>query len=158
MRVIAKSAAFPLEICAPPCCRPPGEQIASRSTMSAADDLQARTDAFADLAITFVEGLPAVHRIQRLASQFQDASTSVGANYRAARRARSHAEFTAKVGIVSEEADESAYWLTRMKNNNIRSSTVDIELLLKEADELARIFGGSHRTSKRRRRHRDGDQ
>jgi four helix bundle protein len=96
--------------------------------------------------------------VQRIATQFQDASTSVGANYRAARRARSHAEFVAKVGIVSEEADESLYWLTRMKNNAIRSSTVDIEVLLKEADELARIFGASHRTSKRRRRRPDSGQ
>ena len=62
------------------------------SRMSAADDLQARTDAFADLAIKFVEGLPAAQRIQRLANQFQDCSTSVGANYRAARRAKSHAD------------------------------------------------------------------
>ena len=125
--------------------------------MSAADDLQARTDAFADLAIKFVEGLPTVYRIQRLASQFQDASTSVGANYRAARRARSHADFTSKVGIVSEEADESVYWLTRMKNNNICSSTVELDIILKEAEELARIFGASHRTAKRRRRRNRGD-
>ena len=124
--------------------------------MSAADDLQARTDAFADLAIKFVQGLPEVHRVQRLANQFQDASTSVGANYRAARRAKSHADFTSKLGTVSEEADESVFWLTRMKNNNIRSSSVDIDLLLKEADELARIFGASHRTAKRRRRRSDG--
>ena len=120
--------------------------------MSAADDLQARTDAFADLAIKFVEGLPPVPRIQRLAGQFQDASTSVGANYRAARRAKSHADFTSKMGTVSEEADETVFWLTRMKNNGIRSSEVDIEPLLKEADELARIFGAAHRTAKRQRR------
>lgn len=103
------------------------------SSVSAADDLQARTDAFTDLSIKFVEGLPAVHRVQRLANQFQDATTSVGANYRAARRARSHADFTSKVGVVSEEADESVYWLTRMKNNNIRSATVDMDKLLAEA-------------------------
>ena len=120
--------------------------------MSVADDLQARTDGFADLSIKFVEGLPAIHRVQRIACQFQDAATSVGANYRAARRARSHADFTSKVGIVSEEADEALYWLTRMKTANIRSSTIDIEQLLKEADELARIFGATHRTAKRRRR------
>lgn len=123
--------------------------------MTAADELQARTDSFADQSIKFVEGLPAIHRIQRIAHQFQDAATSVGANYRAARRAKSHADFTSKVGIVSEEADEALYWLTRMKKANIRSSTIDIEPLLKEADELARIFGATHRTAKRRRRHRD---
>jgi four helix bundle protein len=109
----------------------------------------ARTDAFADLSIKFVEGLPDAPRIRRLAYQFQDAATSVGSNYRAARRARSHADFTSKVGIVSEEADESVYWLTRMKNNNIRSSTVDVNVLLQEAEELARLFGASHRTAKR---------
>jgi len=123
--------------------------------MSAADDLQARTDAFADLAIKFVEGLPAAQRIQRLANQFQDCSTSVGANYRAARRAKSHADFTSKMGTVSEEADEAVFWLTRMKNNGIRSSEVDIDIVLKEADELARIFGAAHRTAKRRRRRPD---
>ena len=132
-----------------------GGQFALRAVVSAADDLQARTDAFADQSIKFVEGLPTVHRIQRIAYQFQDAATSVGANYRAARRAKSHADFTAKAGIVSEEADESVYWLTRMKNANIRSSTVDIEALLTEADELARIFGATHRTAKRRHRRKD---
>ena len=101
--------------------------------MSAADDLQRRTDAFADLAIKFVEGLPDVHRIERLANQLQDASTSVGANHRAARRAKSHADFTSKLGTVSGEADETVFWLTRLKNNNIRSSAVDIEEILKEA-------------------------
>ena len=63
-----------------------------------------------------------------------------------------------KVGVVSEEADESVYWLTRMKNNNIRSATVDMDKLLAEAEELARSFGASHRTSKRRRRRRDDDR
>lgn len=125
--------------------------------MSAADDLQARTDAFADLAIKFVEGLPNVPRIQRLAGQLQDASTSVGANYRAARRAKSHADFTSKIGTVSEEADEVVFWLTRMRNNGIRSSEVEIDALLKEADELARVFGAAHRTAKRRR-HRPAGQ
>ena len=132
-----------------------GEQFALRAVVSAADDLQARTDVFADQSIKFVEGLPTVYRIQRIAHQFQDAATSVGANYRAARRAKSHADLTAKVGIVSEEADETVYWLPRMKNANIRSSTVDIEALLREADELARIFGATHRTAKRRRRRND---
>jgi four helix bundle protein len=80
--------------------------------VSAADELQARTHAFADLSIKFVSGLPDLQVVRRLAYQFQDASTSVGANYRAARRARSHADFTSRIGIASEEADESVYWLT----------------------------------------------
>jgi four helix bundle protein len=129
-----------------------GERIARCPVVSAADDLQARTDAFADLSIKFVAGLPDTPRVQKLANQFQASSTSVGANYRAARRAKSHADFTSKIGTVSEEADESVYWLTRLNNNGIRSALVDIRVLLKEADELARIFGAAHRTARRRRR------
>ena len=55
------------------------------------------------------------------------------------------------MGIVSEEADESVFWLKRMLNANIRSTTAAIEPLLKEAEELARIFGASYRTAKRHR-------
>ena len=119
--------------------------------MSEADDLQARTDAFADLSIKFVEGLPDTPRVWRLAGQYQDAATSVGANYRAARRAKSKADFTSKVGTVSEEADESVFWLKRMQKAGIQSSTVRLEQLLDEAEQLARIFGASHRTARRRR-------
>ena len=120
--------------------------------MSRADDLQKRTDAFADLSILFVQGLPDTAVARRLAAQYQDASTSTAANYRAARRARSHKEFVAKIGIVSEEADESMFWLKRMQNAKVRSTTVDIEPVLTEAEELANIFGASHRTAKRRKR------
>jgi len=86
--------------------------------------------------------------------QYQDSSTSVGANYRAARRAKSHADFTYKIGIVSEEADECIYWLKRMMNANIRSTTASVECLLNKAEQLARIFGASHRTALRRRKRR----
>ena len=120
--------------------------------MSQADELQARTDAFADLSIRFVQGLPDNRIAQRMAGQYQDCSTSTAANYRAARRARSHDEFTAKLGIVSEEADESVFWLKRLLNAKIHSTTVDLPTLLAEAEQLARIFGTSHRTAKRRKR------
>ena len=126
--------------------------------MSRADEIQARTDAFADLSIRFIEGLADTQLVRRLAGQYQDASTSTAANYRAARRARSHAEFTAKMGIVSEEADESVFWLTRMVNAKISSTTVDIRGLLTEAEELARIFGASHRTARRKRKRRDDNR
>jgi len=122
--------------------------------VSQADELQKRTDAFADLSITFVQGLPDTAIARRMAGQYQDAATSVGANYRAARRGRSHAEFTAKIGIVSEEADEAVFWLERMRNAAIRSRTVELEALLAEAEELARIFGASLRTARSRVRRR----
>ena len=120
--------------------------------VSQADDLQARTDAFADLSIRFLQGLPDTPIVRRLAGQYQDASTSTAANYRAARRARSHAEFTAKMGIVSEEADESVFWLIRMRNAKVTSAPVDLAPILTEAEELARIFGAAHRTALRKKR------
>ena len=126
--------------------------------MSQADELQTRTDAFADLSLRFIEGLPETQVTRRMAGQYQDASTSTAANYRAARRARSHDEFVAKLGIVSEEADESVFWLKRMQNADIRSTTVTLESLLDEAEQLARIFGASHRTAKRRKKGRRDDR
>lgn len=120
--------------------------------MSEADEIQARTDAFADLSIKFVQGLPDTPLVRRVACQYQDAATSVGANYRAARRAKSHADFTSKIATVSEEADECVYWLKRMANANIRSATGPLDSLLNEAEQLAKIFGASHRTAKRRRK------
>jgi four helix bundle protein len=119
--------------------------------VSQADEIQARTDAFADLSIRFIQGLPDTPVVRRLAGQYQDASTSTAANYRAARRARSHAEFAAKMGIVSEEADESVFWLTRMVNAQVTSATVDIRSLVAEAEQLARIFGAAHRTALRKK-------
>src|SRR4051812_29458135 len=92
--------------------------------MSQADDLPRRADAFGDGSIAFVQGLPPTIIAQRLGAEYLDSSTSVAANYRAARRGRSHDEFTAKLGIVTEEADESVYWLERLSTASIRS-TVD---------------------------------
>ena len=119
--------------------------------MSEADDLQARVERFADQTIRFIQGLPKTSIAQRIASQLQDSSTSTAANYRAARRGRSRAEFIAKLGLVSEEADESVFWLQRLVNANI-GSEVPIEPLLDEAIQLAKIFGASYRTAKRKRR------
>lgn len=126
--------------------------------MSKADELQARTDAFSDLSIKFVEGLPDTNLVRRIAGQFQDASTSVGANYRAARHAKSRADFVSKIGTASEEADEAVFWLKRLQNANIRSTSVKLEPLLDEAEQLARILGASHRTAKRRRRKGNDEQ
>jgi four helix bundle protein len=119
--------------------------------MSQADELQARADTFADLSIRFLQGLPDTPIVRRLAGQYQDASTSTAANYRAARRVRSHAEFVAKMGVVSEEADESVFWLIRMRNAKVTSATVDLSPVLTEAEQLARIFGAAHRTALRKK-------
>jgi four helix bundle protein len=116
------------------------------------EELQARTDAFVDRGIQFIAGLPDTAIARRMAGQLQDAATSVGANYRAARRAKSHADFVSKIGTVSEECDETVYWLERLRNAGIKSATVELSRLLEEATQLASIFGASHRTAKGRRR------
>src|SRR5687768_10851894 len=89
---------------------------------------------------------------QRVKTQLISASTSVGANYRAARRARSHAEFTAKIGVVAEEADESEYWLSVAIDLSLGSPET-ARSLHDESVELMKIFGKSSGTA---RSHRQG--
>lgn len=91
--------------------------------------------------------LPRSPDAQTLGKQLLRSGTSVGANYRAAGRARSKAEFTSKIAIVVEEADETVFWLECL----VESGTVKEELLrdlLAEANELLAIFAASHRTSR----------
>ncbi len=72
----------------------------------------------------------------------------MGANYRAARRARSPAEFCAKLGIVEEEADESVYWLELLVDGKIVKQELLVELL-KEASEITAMVVSSIQTAKR---------
>ena len=74
-------------------------------------------------------------------------ATSVGANYRAACRGRSKAEFIAKMGIVEEEADESKYWLEILVEAELVKSTA-VNHLLQEADELTAIVAASRKTAR----------
>ncbi len=77
------------------------------------------------------------------------AASSVDANYRAACRARSKADFISKIMVVEEEADECQYWLELFHELGNHKPT-SIELLLKEAKELTAIFSASGKTSKKR--------
>lgn len=79
--------------------------------------------------------------------QLLRAECSVAANYRAACRARSHAEFLAKVGLVLEEADESAFWLEMLRDSK-SASAEKIAPHLGEANQLVAIFSASRRTAK----------
>ena len=83
--------------------------------------------------------------------QLTKAVTSVDMNYRAACRARSHAEFTAKIGIVAEEADESASWLDLIDEARLIGAE-RVEPLQKEAHELEAIFSASVGTARRKAR------
>jgi four helix bundle protein len=102
-------------------------------------DLRARTKAFALAVIRFVEILPKTQTAAIIGRQLIRSGASVGANYRAARRARSNADFIAKLGIVEEEIDECAYWLELL----LESDTVSRERIAPlhtEADELTAII------------------
>jgi four helix bundle protein len=80
-------------------------------------DLRDRTRAFALAVIRFVEALPKTQTAAIIGRQLLRSGTSVGANYRAARRARSNADFIAKLGIVEEEIDECAYGLELLQES-----------------------------------------
>src|SRR5437016_7287465 len=74
-------------------------------------ELKNRTFEFGVRVISAAEALPKTETARILGRQLLRAGTSVGANYRAAARARSQADFISKLGVVEEECDESAYWM-----------------------------------------------
>jgi len=108
--------------------------------------LKDRTKQFALNIMKLVDKLPNSIAGRTLGNQLVRSGTSVGANYRAACRGRSKAEFTSKIGIVAEEADESAYWLELIMDGKLLGRDL-IEPLLKEANELAAIFIASAKTA-----------
>ena len=110
------------------------------------DELKARTKELALRVIRLVDALPTSVKGRAIANQIMRSSTSVAANYRAACRARSRAEFIAKLGVVEEEADEAAFWLELIIDSKIRSKT-QIEPLLKEAGELVAIMAASRKSA-----------
>ena len=82
-------------------------------------DLKARTKAYALRIIRLVQAMPHDRTTDIIGKQLLRAGTSVGANYRAARRARSESDFIAKLKIVEEEADESLYWLELLAESGL---------------------------------------
>lgn len=87
--------------------------------MKKGEDLKKRTKEYALRIIKLVEALPKTTVGRTIGNQLIRCGTSVGANYRAVCRARSTSEFIAKLGIVIEEADESAFWLELIIEKNI---------------------------------------
>ena len=110
------------------------------------EELKQRTKDFALRIIRLVEALPKTILGRTIANQIIRSGTSVAANYRAACRARSKSEFAAKLGIVVEEADETAFWLELIIETGILPEG-RIKQLLSEANELTAIFVRSRKTS-----------
>ena len=97
--------------------------------------------------IRLVDALPRSTANQVIGRQPLRAATSIGANYRAACRAQSHAEFAAKLSIVVEEADESLYWLELLQESRVIKPEKLTELL-REAIELVAISVAARKTAK----------
>ena len=112
-----------------------------------ADQMKERTKQFALRVIKLTQSLPNDRTAMTLGNQLLRSGTSVGANYRAACRARSDAEFRAKLGIVEEEGDESIYCMELLSDAGFLPAK-RLEDLMKEADELVAITVASIKTSK----------
>jgi four helix bundle protein len=112
-----------------------------------ADEMKARTEAFAKRIIRLCRSMPRTEECFLIRRQMFRSGTSVGANYRAACRARSTADFISKLGIVLEEADETLYWLEIIVETEIVGKK-PLEPLMKENNELIAIFVASRNTAK----------
>ena len=93
--------------------------------------------------------MPKTDESRIIGRQVLRSGTSVGANYRAACRARSDKEFLAKIGIVVEEADETAFWLELLIEADVITAT-KLGNLLQETNELLAIFAATQRTVRNR--------
>ena len=102
-------------------------------------ELKRRTKEFALRIMKLVGSLPKSPVGRVIGSQLMRCGTSVGANYRAACRGRSKAEFIAKLGIVEEEANESAFWMEIIIEGGLMKREF-VEPLLQEASEITAIM------------------
>jgi four helix bundle protein len=109
--------------------------------------LKLRTRDFAIRIVRLFQALPKSTEAQVIGRELLRSGTSVAANYRAACRARSKAEFISKIGIVVEEADETAFWIDLLGATALFSSQ-KLCVIAKEADELLAIFAASQLTAK----------
>ena len=110
-----------------------------------AGELQRRTKAFALRIIKLAGVLPNTTAGRAIAAQILRSGTAVAANYRATCRARSKAEFRAKIGVVEEEADETALWLELLADSGLVEAR-RLRALRQEASELTVIMAASRKT------------
>ena len=113
-------------------------------------DLKKRTKAFALRILKLVDALSKTTAGRALASQIVRSGTSVAANYRASCRAKSTADFIAKMGIVEEEADETLFWLELLEESGLVTAA-KLAAIKQEANELIAITVASIKTARRNR-------
>jgi four helix bundle protein len=109
-------------------------------------ELLERTKQFALRIFKLFGALPQTIQGRAVAAQLIRSGTSVAANYRAACRACSKPEFVAKLGVVEEEADESAFWLELIIETELLSAR-KVEPLLAEAGEIVAMMASSKKTA-----------
>lgn len=114
------------------------------------EELKRRTKQYALRVMKLIDALPNTIAGKNIGNQLIRSGTSVGANYRAACRARSRSEFIAKLGIVVEEADECAFWLELIVEGKLIEKE-RIEPLLGETNELVAIMTASRKTAQENR-------
>ncbi len=114
------------------------------------NDLKLRTKRFSLRILDVVDALPGTVKGRAIAGQLVRSGMSTGANYRAACRARSKAEFIAKLGTVIEEADETAFWLELIMDGDILARE-NVTPLWNEANEIVSIMTSSRKTAEQNR-------
>ena len=97
--------------------------------------------------VYFFQSLPLRTDAQVIGKQLLRSATSMAANYRAAGRSRSKAEFISKLSTVVEEADETLFWLEMIHEAKI-DGTQELRLLLQESKELVYIFSSSRKSAR----------
>ena len=110
-------------------------------------ELLLRTKSYALRVIKAVQALPRDDVARVLGKQLLRAGTSVGANYRAACRARSTADFVGKLKIVEEEGDESLYWMELLVESSIMPQR-RLAALMREGDEIVSIVVAAIKTTR----------
>ena len=115
------------------------------------DELKHRTRTFAIEVIKLAKSLPSDFVTAHIARQLMRCGTSVGANYRSSCRAKSEADFIAKMSTVEEEADETGYWLELLVEAQVVSPKA-IAAVMSEAEQLVRIAVASIKTARGRSR------
>lgn len=120
--------------------------IEATAATEVASALRARTKAFALRTLRLFRALPKTDEARIIGRQLLRSATSVAANYRACQRARSKAEFAAKMGVVLEEADETVFWLELLAEGGIIPAKRLTEII-GEAKQLVAIFYSSRRSA-----------
>ena len=109
--------------------------------------LAGRTVQFADEVLDLIDDFVPGVKTRIIAEQLVRSATSTAANYRAAQRARSRAEFSSKTCTVLEEADESKFWLERIEQKRLSRQLERVRQAIASADEIIAMTFSSRRTA-----------